>query len=141
MASTQLSTVVRHLHQLAGNAQAGDVTHAELLGRFAARRDEAAVAALVRRHGPMVLATCRRVLGNAHDAEDAFQAVFLVLVRKAGSIKRRAALAGWLYEVALRVALRARESANRRRRHEQRVPDMPRKDFLTTVVWRDLRPV
>jgi RNA polymerase sigma factor (sigma-70 family) len=141
MASIQLSTVVRHLHRLAGTAQAGDVTDAELLERFAARRDEAAFAALVRRHGPMVLAACRRILGNHADAEDAFQATFLVLVRKAGSIKRRAALAGWLHEVALRVALQTRASAQRRRRHEQRVPDMPRKDFLTTVVWRDLRPV
>jgi RNA polymerase sigma factor (sigma-70 family) len=137
MANGQISAALRHLHQLAGG-EAGD---AELLERFAARRDEAAFAALVRRHGPMVLAACRRVLGNHADAEDAFQATFLVLVRKAGSIKRRAALAGWLHEVALRVALRARERACTRRLHEQRVPDMPRKDFLSTVVWRDLQPV
>jgi RNA polymerase sigma factor (sigma-70 family) len=141
MASGQLSTVLRHLHRLTDGARADDADDAELLERFTAQRDEAAFAALVRRHGPLVLAACRRVLGNAHDAEDAFQAVFLVLVRKAGSIKRRAALGGWLHEVALRVALRARVSAQRRRLHEQRVPDMPRKDFLTTVVWRDLQPV
>jgi RNA polymerase sigma factor (sigma-70 family) len=141
MASGQLSTVVRHLHRFAGGAQPGDEGDAQLLERFTARRDEAAFAALVRRHGPMVLAVCRRVLGNAHDAEDAFQAVFLALVRKAGSIRRRAALGGWLHEVALRVALRARASAQRRRQHEQRVPDMPKRDFLVTVVWRDLQPV
>jgi RNA polymerase sigma factor (sigma-70 family) len=141
MVSGQLSTVVRQLHKLAGGTQARDVTDAELLGRFAARRDEAAFTALVKRHGPMVLTACRRVLGNHADAEDAFQATFLVLVRKAGSIKRRAALAGWLHEVALRVAMKARTRAHCRRLHEQRVPDMPRKDFLTTVVWRDLQPV
>jgi RNA polymerase sigma factor (sigma-70 family) len=140
MASGQLSTVLRHLHKLTDAAQAGGLTDAELLERFASRRDEAAFAALVKRHGPMVLAVCRRVLGNPHDAEDAFQATFLVLVRRACSL-RREALGGWLHEVALRVALRARASAHSRRRHEQRAPDMPRKDFLATVVWRDLRPV
>src|SRR5439155_9940271 len=141
MARGQLSTVLRHLRQLGGAAPADDTTDAQLLERFAARQEEAAFAALVKRHGPMVLSVCRRVLGNAHDAEDAFQATFLILVRKAGSIRRREALAGWLHEVALRVAMRARASAQRRRRHEQRVPDMPRKDFLATVVWRDLQPV
>ncbi len=140
MASGQLSTVVRHLHRLGGEAQ-GEAGDGQLLERFAARQDQAAFAALVRRHGPMVLAVCRRVLGNAHDAEDAFQATFLILVRKAGSIRSREALGGWLHEVALRVAQRARARATNRRRHEQRVPDMPRKDFLAPVVWRDLQPV
>src|SRR5260370_1442693 len=99
MASGQLSTVLRHLHKLAGGAQADDASDAELLERFTARQDETAFAALVKRHGPMVLAACRRVLGNTHDAEDAFQATFLVLVRKAGSIRRREALGGLLPEV------------------------------------------
>ena len=141
MATGQLSTVVDHLHKLAGGAQEGDASDAELLERFAARRDEAAFAALVKRHGPMVLAACRRVLGNLADAEDAFQATFLVLARKAGAIQRRAALANWLHGVALHVALRARASACARRRHEQRVPNMPRQDFLNTVVWRELQPI
>src|SRR5262245_7918852 len=140
MASGQLSTVLRRLHKLTGDARGGDASDPELLERFTAQRDEAAFTALVKRHGPLVLAACRRVLGNYADAEDAFQAVFLVLVRKAGSIQRRTALASWLHEVALRVALRARRSANCRRLHEQRVPDMPRKNFLTPVVWRDLCP-
>jgi RNA polymerase sigma factor (sigma-70 family) len=141
MARGQLSTVVRHLHRLGGECQDAEAGDGLLLERFAARQDQAAFTALVRRHGPMVLGVCRRVLGNAHDAEDAFQATFLILVRKAGSIRSREALGGWLHEVALRVARRARTSANNRRRHEQKVPDMPRKDFLATVVWRDLQPV
>src|SRR5262245_26319827 len=140
MANGQLNTVLRHLHQVTEAAQAAERSDAELLECFAARQEEAAFAALVRRHGPMVAGVCRRVLGNAHDAEDAFQATFLILVRRAGSL-RRAALGGWLHEVALRVALRARSSAHIRRRHEQHAPDTPREDALAAVVWRDLQPV
>ena len=79
----------------------------ELLTRFARDRDEPAFTALVRRHGPMVLGVCRRTLGDPHAAEDAFQATFLQLARKAGSL-RRGVLAGWLYTTARRSALRAR---------------------------------
>src|SRR5581483_2318054 len=89
---------------------------AQLLRAFTSTRGEAAFAELVRRHGPMVLATCRRVLGHAHDAEDAFQAVFLVLARKTSTI--RGNLAGWLYGVAVRTARGVRVMRDRRRRHE-----------------------
>src|SRR5262245_28043277 len=89
---------------------AAEETHcdAQFLERFASHRDEAAFAALVRRHGPMVLGVCRRVLRHADDAEDAFQATFLVLAQKAATIRKRPALGSWLYGVALRVARKAR---------------------------------
>jgi RNA polymerase sigma factor (sigma-70 family) len=90
------------------------VADAELLARFARHRDETAFAALLARHGSMVLNACRRALGDAHAAEDAFQATFLVLARRAGGLRHPAALAGWLYGVASRIARAARRAAQRR---------------------------
>jgi RNA polymerase sigma factor (sigma-70 family) len=103
----------------------GGLTDGQLLTRFLDGRDEAAFAALLRRHGPMVLGVCRRVLRHAHDAEDAFQATFLVLARKASSLTRREAVASFLYGVAYRTALRAKAQANRRRVTERQVETMP----------------
>ena len=103
---------------------AGDLSDGQLLDRFVARRDEAAeeaFAMLVERHGSMVMGVCRRLLSHAHDAEDAFQATFLVLARKAATIRRRETLASWLYGVALRTAKDARGRAARRRAREERV--------------------
>jgi RNA polymerase sigma factor (sigma-70 family) len=120
-------------------AAPGDAPDAQLLTRFADGRDEAAFAALVRRHGPMVLGVCARVLGDSADAEDAFQATFLVLVRRAGSVGRPDLLASWLYGVAHRTALRTRSDAARRRRHEGCVP--PPAAESGEADWRDLRPV
>jgi RNA polymerase sigma factor (sigma-70 family) len=114
MASEELQPVVRHLRRLAGSAGEGGLSDPELLARWLDRRDEAAFEVLLWRHGPMVLGVCRRVLRHAGDAEDAFQATFLILARKAATIGRREALAGWLYRVAHRVALHARARGSKR---------------------------
>src|SRR5262245_12947491 len=119
MATGPFSGVVRHLRRASLLCDNGGMSDGPLLEAFITRRDEAAFGALVRRHGPMVLGVCRRVLGNAHDAEDAFQATFLVLVRKAASIAQRELLGNWLYGTAYRAALEAR--AARRRRKERSV--------------------
>src|SRR5262249_16921160 len=106
---------------------AGDVrrvTDGELLERYATRREEAAFEILVHRHGAMVWRVCRNVLRESHTAEDAFQATFLILVRKAGSIARPELLGNWLYGVAYRVALRARKMAARRDAHERQGVEM-----------------
>src|SRR4051812_34734340 len=119
MPRASLSSALQHWLRRFGRAPAGDDGDAALLQRFCTTRDEAAFAALVDRHGPMVLGVCRRVLHHAHDAEDAFQAVFLVLARKAATIDPRRPLASWLYTVAQNLALNARTSLARRRAHER----------------------
>ena len=101
------------------------MTDGQLLQQFATLRDSASFEALVHRHGPMVLGVCYRVLGNRHDAEDAFQATFLVLVRKADSLRKDGVLANWLYGVAYRTALKARAAAQRRRTFEKQVANIP----------------
>jgi HlyD family secretion protein len=95
------------------------VPDADLLSRFALGGDSAALEPVLWRHGAMVLSTCRRILDDPADAEDAFQATFLTLVRKAGSIRDGRALAGWLPQVARRASLRARQATRRRARQEQ----------------------
>jgi RNA polymerase sigma factor (sigma-70 family) len=103
----------------------GRLSDGELLERFVSSRDEPAFEAIVRRHGAMVLGVCRRVLGDHHDAEDAFQATFLVLSRKARSVRPGAMLPNWLYGVAHQVAIKARANNARRRSRERQVTTMP----------------
>jgi RNA polymerase sigma factor (sigma-70 family) len=124
---------------MAGGRQGGGLTDRQLLLAFSAAADQTAFAALVERHGPMVLRVCRRVLRQEQDAEDAFQATFLVLARKAGSIRRSEALASWLHGVAHRVALRARRDAGRRRTHERRAEPMPAKAQTREVEWHEVQ--
>src|SRR5262249_25652487 len=125
---------------LAAQAE-GDLTDGDLLGRFCRRGEETAFALLVQRHGPMVLSVCRRVAENADDAEDAFQATFLVLARRAASIQKQSSLASWLYGVARRVAAHARSRAARRRAQERRSLPMPRPEPCDELTWRELRGV
>src|SRR2546428_7265206 len=103
------------------------LTDGELLEAFVARRDGAYFEAIVRRYGPMILGVCRRVLRDRHDAEDAFQATFLVFLRKVRAIRKRMSLASWLYGVAHRTALQSREATARRRAKARQVEDMPHK--------------
>src|SRR5205823_5836087 len=106
MATGRLETVLHHLRTSINLHGAEDRTDRQLLERAATGHDEGAFEAILRRHGPLVFGVCRRVLRNEHDAEDAFQATFLVLVQKAGSLERPEALSHWLYEVAYRTASR-----------------------------------
>src|SRR5262245_22663606 len=119
MANAQAAPVIRFLRHLAAVHGAADRPDGQLLHRFASQGDEGAFAALVRRHGPMVLAVCRRVLNDTHAAEDCFQATFLTLARKAGSLRQPESLGPWLYGVACRTALKAKEQAARRRASER----------------------
>jgi RNA polymerase sigma factor (sigma-70 family) len=138
MTSTRAGIVLRHIRGLAAADASARLGDRQLLERFTARRDESAFAALVRRHGPMVLGVCRRVLGNAHDADDAFQATFLVLAGRAASVARADSLGGWLYQVAYNTALKARARAAARRRREQRPDDRSCPDPLSEVSGREL---
>src|SRR5437016_2066128 len=115
MAAGQMNEVLRHLRRIGLQRDGAGLTDGQLLERFLAQREEAAFEALVRRHGPMVLGVCRRILGNAHDAEDAFQGTFLVLVRKAAAFTKRETIGNWLHGVAYRTALKARAAAAKRR--------------------------
>ncbi len=120
-----LSSFLRHFRRPVAVRDTGQVTDRDLLQRFARGLNGDAFAALVQRYGPLVLGVCRRVLRQEQDAEDAFQATFLVLARKAGSIGQPERLGNWLYGVAYRVARKARADVARRRAREHQVSDMP----------------
>jgi RNA polymerase sigma-70 factor (ECF subfamily) len=130
--------LLRYLRRVGYFQEEGRPTDGQLLERFVAQREEAAFEELLRRHGPMVLSVCRRTLHNEHDVEDAFQATFLVLVRKARSVKPRDLVGHWLYGVAYRTAVRARTLDARRRDKEKA---MPRPVAPPTGLWRDVMPL
>ena len=133
MPTSLVRSVIEHLRRAVTPESDG-----ELLGRFVERRDERALAALVDRHGPMVWGVCRRVLSH-HDAEDAFQAAFIVLVRKAASVKPREMVGNWLYGVAQHAALQARRTIARRR--EVQVTEMPDAAAAQNDQWPDVQPL
>jgi RNA polymerase sigma factor (sigma-70 family) len=141
MASDGLGVFIRRLRTHFSPAEAGGLTDRDLLDRWLSRRDELAFETLIWRHGPLVLGVCHRLLPDSGDAEDAFQATFLALLRKSSGIRRRDALGGWLYRVAYRVALRARANSLRRNNRERpAVVEHPAPDSVDPL-WRDLQPV
>jgi RNA polymerase sigma factor (sigma-70 family) len=111
--------------QRAVTERVNEPTDGELLERVAGQRDQASFAVLVRRYGPLVLSVCRRVLRQEQDAEDAFQATFVVLFRKTGSISKRESVGSWLYSVAYRTARKAKVKRARRQGRETNLPDIP----------------
>ena len=133
--------LLRYIRNLVGASGREGESDGHLLARFVAGRDEAAFASLLGRYGPMVWHTCRRVLGDGDDAEDAFQATFLLLATKARSIRRRESVGGWLHGAAYRIAARARAARARRRAAERRAePPLPQADNLDAA-WRELQAV
>jgi RNA polymerase sigma factor (sigma-70 family) len=131
--------LIQHIRRLAGDPQS-TLSDGELLRRYLIAQDEAAFTALVRRHGPMVFSVCQSVLRQRHDAEDAFQAAFLILARKAGSIRRHEGLGGWLQRVAYRVALQARTDKLRRQEREAKAARSPMDESSSDELsWGELR--
>jgi RNA polymerase sigma factor (sigma-70 family) len=125
MPNRALTPLLRYLRKITAPEDSGETTDRQLLARFILHRDEAAFADLVQRHGPMVMGVCRRVLGDWHEAEDAFQATFLVLARKGASVKKPELLANWLYGVAFRTALKARGIMAKRRARVHPLMELP----------------
>ncbi|MBY0522918.1 MAG: sigma-70 family RNA polymerase sigma factor [Gemmataceae bacterium] len=140
MATGQFATVLRHIRQMIEPRAAVEQTDGQLLHRFVHHHEQAAFTTLVERHGPMVLGVCRRVLSDPHDADDAFQATFLVLVRKAGSLKQWGSLGNWLYTVARHLAVRTQAQGAKRRARESEVVEVPAPADRDPA-WQELRPV
>jgi RNA polymerase sigma factor (sigma-70 family) len=138
MATGKMSKVIYQLcRAVLGD---GGETDGQLLASFLAHREQAAFEALVQRHGRMVLGVCQRVLNHSHYAEDAFQATFLVLVRKAASLVARQTIGDWLFGVAYNTALKARAAAIKQRTKERKVAAMSEERALEDI-WQDLRPL
>ncbi|MGH7223593.1 MAG: RNA polymerase sigma factor, partial [Gemmataceae bacterium] len=138
MTNATLAAVLHDLRRLVGPRDDHRQDDRQLLERFLARREEDAFALLIRRHGRMVLSACRRVLSNEADVEDAFQATFLVLLRRAPSMVWRTSIGAWLFGVAHRVAVRARADVQRRQRRESEASRLrPEQESLPDLSWRE----
>src|ERR1700694_2139916 len=120
--------LLQNLRKMYPTEDAGDRTDGELLNLFVTLHEEDAFTILVQRHGPMVLSVCQRLLGDLQLAEDAFQATFIVLARRAGSIGWHRSVGNWLYAVAQRVAMKAKAKATAWRNRERQLPNMPRSE-------------
>jgi RNA polymerase sigma factor (sigma-70 family) len=140
MESQALRSIVRRLRQVTAPSIGAMCSDAELVRAFGLRREPTAFEQIVRRHGPMVLGVCRRVLRESADADDAFQATFLVLVLKAASLNRPERLAGWLHQVAHRTSRKLRATRLRRSRNQVELADVPG-ESPADIVWRELRPI
>ncbi|HEV3082328.1 MAG TPA: sigma-70 family RNA polymerase sigma factor [Gemmataceae bacterium] len=141
MADAELGVVLRHIRTLAGSRVLAEASDGQLLERFARCREDAAFALLLRRHGPMVLGVARRVLRQVQDAEDVFQATFLLLTRKAASIREHESVGSWLHGVAYRLAARARAQAARRLVHEKQAGTMRTTSPGFTAAWQELQAI
>ncbi|HZU37130.1 MAG TPA: sigma-70 family RNA polymerase sigma factor, partial [Gemmataceae bacterium] len=135
MPRTPLATALQHIKQLAEPADMPQSADRDLLRIFAAHHSQDAFATLVRRHGPLVLRVCRQVTGHAQDAEDAFQATFLVLAHKAHTLHHLRSLASWLHGVAYRMALHTRRTVRRRRIYERQAVTRMTADPAVEVAW------
>jgi DNA-directed RNA polymerase specialized sigma24 family protein len=141
MATAHMETVIRHLRRAVLRQDGAGRMDGQLLASFIDQKDDASFEALVRRHGSMVFGVCRRVVRNHHDAEDAFQATFLVLALKASSVSPRERLANWLHGVALRTAMKAKAMTAKRRRREKQVTEMPELEAAQQDQWQDVQPL
>jgi RNA polymerase sigma factor (sigma-70 family) len=139
MVNSQMSEVLQQLRRTEFLRAAAGMSDGQLLECFVSRKEAAAIEALVGRHGPMVWGVCRRVLHHEHDAEDAFQATFLVLVRKAASIVPHEMVANWLHGVAYQTALKARALAAKKKVRERQVTVMPEPNVVEQDRWNDLQ--
>ncbi len=140
MATTPMNRTIQHLLMSAWHEGAGR-TDGQLLDSFVHHKDDAALTALVRRHGPMVWGVCCRLLRSHQDAEDAFQATFLVLVQKAATLPDTETVGNWLYGVAHQTAVRMRAIVAKRGVRERQVTVMPEPNSAEECVWNDLKPV
>jgi RNA polymerase sigma factor (sigma-70 family) len=141
MATPTLGTYLRRLKQAMAAEALAPCSDRELVERFRSGRDEDAFRAILERHGPMVFQVCRRVLAAAADVEDAFQATFLVLVRRGHTIRRQSSLGSWLHGVARRTALKLRSQADRQRRRERTTARAEGDGISDETTWGELRGI